>query len=601
MDKSERYNRDALIAALTEAGAQFRGNECRCPFHQDKRASAGVYENSGVWRFKCHSCNASGDVYDIRSRVRGVPLADVLPKEEKPLAQMKPTTKETRRTYPTIEALAGTIKERIEARYEYTPDFVVFRVIGADGDKIFKQVHKEGNVWLFCAPPKPWPLYGREGIGTDEYPVVVVEGEKCVEALRSIGLIAVTSPCGAGKAHYADWTPLHGREVILWPDNDAPGLAHMQDVAAILKSKAESIRVVDVSKLGLAPKGDVVDLLECWRDDSVEAKRAAILKIIREAEAVTPAGDLVSLIENTISGKRRDIPLPWGRLSRLARPLLPGSITLLCGSPGCGKSFMLLEAAQFFHNAVWTVAVFVLEEDRAACLLRTLTQLEGDSQILDPDWMRGNPEAARAALARHQSELDTFAGVIHDAPTKQPTIADLAKWTREQAAAGVRLIIVDPLSVADFGAEPWNAATKFMVDAGKAIRDYGASLILALHPRKGATINGLLDMDGVAGGAAFTRLAQSVLWLEPHTEGHAATIHTMDGLQTTPANRTLHILKARNGPGQGARLAFHFSPDTLTFDELGIEARKPRKPKPYHPGMVDLSAMIANTGSSIDD
>ncbi len=582
MDRNERYNQDALIAALQEAGAKFRGKECRCPFHEDKRASAGVYKDSGgVWRFKCHTCNAAGDVFDIRARVRGVPLADVLPKEGKPINTHKP---EAKRTYPSIEALAGTIRERIEARYQYSQDFVIFRCIGADGGKTFRQAHRDGNGWTWGAPAKPWPLYNRESIGTDEYPTVVVEGEKCVTALQSIGLIAVSAPCGAGKAQYADWTPLHGREVILWPDNDAPGFAHMQDVAALLKGKAESVRVVDVAKLGLPQKGDVADLLERWRDDSIDTKRAAILKIIREAEAVRPSGELVELVENTISGKRRDIPLPWGRMSRLARPLLPGSITLLCGSPGCGKSFLLLEAAYCMYHMGVPVSLFALEENRAHCLLRTLTQLEGDARILDPDWMRGNPEAARAALMRNQDTLDCFAGILHDAPQEQPTISDLAKWTREQAAAGVRVIIIDPVSVADLGTEPWNAATRFMVDVSKSIRDSGASLILALHPRKGAAINGMLDMDGVAGGAAFTRLSQSVLWLEPHGEGHTVNIHTADGFQITPANRTLHVLKARNGPGQGARLAFHFSPDTLTFDELGIEARKPKKLKPLFGG-----------------
>ena len=82
-DRSERNSRDALVAVISEAGAVFRGKECRCPFHDDKRASAGIFKSaSGVWRFKCHSCGVSGDVFDMRARVRGVPLADVLPKGE---------------------------------------------------------------------------------------------------------------------------------------------------------------------------------------------------------------------------------------------------------------------------------------------------------------------------------------------------------------------------------------------------------------------------------------------------------------------------------------------------------------------------------------
>lgn len=36
---------------------------CRCPFHNDRVASAAV--NSTKGRFKCHACDASGDVVDL--------------------------------------------------------------------------------------------------------------------------------------------------------------------------------------------------------------------------------------------------------------------------------------------------------------------------------------------------------------------------------------------------------------------------------------------------------------------------------------------------------------------------------------------------------
>lgn len=106
----------------------------------------------------------------------------------------------------------------------------------------------------------------------------------------------------------------------------------MADVAAILAKVAAHVRVIDPARLELPPKGDAADLFEAWAADPVESKRRAIRDIIERAQPLTPAGGLVRLIEDAISGARQAIPLPWVRVSRLARPLLPATITLLCGA-----------------------------------------------------------------------------------------------------------------------------------------------------------------------------------------------------------------------------------------------------------------------------
>ena len=57
-------------------------------------------------------------------------------------------------------------------------------------------------------------------------PVFVVEGEKCADALMAAGLIATTNSGGAGKWSDAFSEYLQGRDVIILPDNDAPGMKH---------------------------------------------------------------------------------------------------------------------------------------------------------------------------------------------------------------------------------------------------------------------------------------------------------------------------------------------------------------------------------------
>lgn len=56
-------------------------------------------------------------------------------------------------------------------------------------------------------------------------PVLVVEGEKCRAAgAGALPQYAVVSWPGGGKGiRYVDWSPLRGRDLVLWPDADKPG------------------------------------------------------------------------------------------------------------------------------------------------------------------------------------------------------------------------------------------------------------------------------------------------------------------------------------------------------------------------------------------
>lgn len=87
--------------------------------------------------------------------------------------------------------------------------------------------------------------------------VVVVEGEKCADILASRGVLATTCG-GADSAPGADWRPLAGRHIILWPDNDAPGVRCMQSARDMLRAlnAYPTVRTIDVASLGLPPKGD---------------------------------------------------------------------------------------------------------------------------------------------------------------------------------------------------------------------------------------------------------------------------------------------------------------------------------------------------------
>lgn len=90
--------------------------------------------------------------------------------------------------------------------------------------------------------------------------VYIVEGEKDVDRLAALGLVATCNAGGAGKWPAELSEHFRGLDVVLLPDNDEPGRAHAETVARNLAGIAERVRVVALP--GLPPKGDVSDWIE---------------------------------------------------------------------------------------------------------------------------------------------------------------------------------------------------------------------------------------------------------------------------------------------------------------------------------------------------
>ena len=120
-----------------------------------------------------------------------------------------------------------------------------------------------------------------------------------------------------------------------------------------------------------------------------------------------------------------------------------------------------------------------------------------------------------------------------------------------------------------FSLKPWDAAPKFIVDVSKSLKEYGASLILITHPKKGHQV--AIDLDGLSGGAAYSRFSQTILWLEALYGFEDKEIYRGgENTVNIAVNRILRILKARNGTGQGAQVGFVFDKQFLTLEEKGL-------------------------------
>lgn len=130
------------------------------------------------------------------------------------------------------------------------------------------------------------PLYNLDKLAArPAAPVLLVEGEKAADAgeARFASHVSTTWPGGALSAGKAEFLPLIGRDVTIWPDNDADGLKCMTRLATeLLQLGVRSCRMVEVPR-GLRPKWDIADADE--PDCKLSAEELAAL--LADAPLVT--------------------------------------------------------------------------------------------------------------------------------------------------------------------------------------------------------------------------------------------------------------------------------------------------------------------------
>ena len=153
------------------------------------------------------------------------------------------------------------------------------------GEKWIRPFWKNGESFALGEPPGPpegKPLYALELLTI--YPdatVVVCEGENKADAINKVAmksdktdLIVATTSGGASSAHAANWQPLAGRAVVVWPDNDEAGAKYSKHVVERLKGIAVSVKVMEIATMNLPHKGDAVDFFKIG--GSIEGLNQAI-------------------------------------------------------------------------------------------------------------------------------------------------------------------------------------------------------------------------------------------------------------------------------------------------------------------------------------
>src|SRR3990167_4806995 len=150
--------------------------------------------------------------------------------------------------------MVHSIHGHTSAWWKYTdsqgqPLFYVARYDTKEGKQIVPWSWSAEGKWVSKAWPVPRPLYNLFGLAQRPgIPALVVEGEKAASAANKLlgKSYAVTAWPNGSKAYgKADFSPLYGRKVLLWPDADKPGLDAMQAVAGLLAKHCQEIKILD--------------------------------------------------------------------------------------------------------------------------------------------------------------------------------------------------------------------------------------------------------------------------------------------------------------------------------------------------------------------
>ena len=318
--------------------------------------------------------------------------------------------------------------------------------------------------------PERRPLYNQPGISNSE-DVLLVEGEKCAQALIEQGFCATTAMNGANApVHKTDWTPLAGKNVVIWPDNDKPGKAYAQSVGKALVRIAKRVDILTPPKEA-PPKWDAADAVE------EEIDLRAFLKITRRRRVLgkIPTFTMGELFDD-------HSPMPDDLLA--PRILNEGGILLLGGAPKVGKSDFLLHllahmaAGEPFLGMTPSrpLKVFYLQSELHYHYLRERVK----NLSLDKDLME-NVRRNMVTTAQLQRVLD------------EDGVEDIALSIEEAFEDGPDVIVVDPIrNVFDGGShtggENDNAAMMFFlrqrVEKLRELVNPDAALILAHHTRK---------------------------------------------------------------------------------------------------------------------
>ena len=400
------------------------------------------------------------------------------------------------------------------------------------------------QVWWEDKPPAPYTfrtgnfLYFPPGADRKGPVAIICEGEKDADAVASalpdhrvIG--TVTGAATAPSPHALAWGLSGAERVILWPDADDPGRAHMRQLAQRL---SHGPGVLWANTAGLSDGQGAAD---CTVDDRRRRVHEAAGRTVEQEPADVDRPRMAPL--STWKDEPEPAPVLWRDADgRHADAVLSvGEVALLSGEGGLGKSYVTLALA-----VAGALAADMETDYGTACGLRVMP---GPVALVSYE---DSPARIYGRLGRMGQTA--AAERIHSLPDPPPL------WTADSGSSrqadwwddlwqyvrgiGARLVVVDPASaaLADADVSQTGPVRKFLRALMHEARQAQCGVLVVAHNTKAAR-NALRRGDDpgagvVAGSAAWYDGARGVLSLEE--------------LPNNPGARILECVKANYG-GKG--------------------------------------------------
>jgi 5S rRNA maturation endonuclease (ribonuclease M5) len=331
--------------------------------------------------------------------------------------------------------------------------------------------------------PETRPLYNIPNISSSDR-VIWVEGEKCADALNQLGFTATCHMGGAGmlsrnSAPSYDFSPLHGKEVILWPDNDKAG----RKVAELVQQLALQAGAKSVTTL-TPPQGKP----EKWDAADAIAESFNVRSFLNDVRHKSQRS--INLLDDSLLVSRFSEQAPEQKF--LINNIMPLGIPALFSAAGdSGKGMMTMDLAmkissgRAFQNSFGgqvgefgNTIIFTAEDDEAEVHRRIAR--------LDPSGERFDYEHQMRIIP-----LPNYGGVF---PIMQQGM-DKSYHSGEEfekyydqilQIKNLKLIVFDPLASfvhADVNADP-AAGAALMGLMAKIATETGATVLLCHHMAK---------------------------------------------------------------------------------------------------------------------
>jgi 5S rRNA maturation endonuclease (ribonuclease M5) len=343
-----------VLSRLPDAKQNGRSWMAKCPCHDDGKASLSISQgDDGRALVNCFAgCSVDNivasigltkaDLFDDSTRRNGHPA----PKSAHNASSNGQSPK-SQAFATSDEALAELVRRqgpysRVWPYHDANGVLIglVVRWDLPDGGKDIRPLSLRDDGWHISGMIEPRPLYCLPELAGASR-VYVCEGEKAADAVRSIGLVATTSPNGSNSANKADWSSLAGKEIIILPDNDPPGQKYADAVAAILATIAPAPVVKVVELPNLPHQGDAHDFVAEHTSSDIGEIRTIVETLANEAKSVNVTAPPVT-----------DCWVPFP-VEALPNPL---RILVIAGAKaiGCDPSYIALPLLTVMSAAIGT-------------------------------------------------------------------------------------------------------------------------------------------------------------------------------------------------------------------------------------------------------